>query len=127
MLSIFPEPILNLPEADIPLDGVKAYLFQGENYQIIFMEFEKDVDVPEHSHESQWEIVLEGKVDYWEEGAKHTYTKGDRFFIPKGVRHAAKVYAGYASIAFFNQRERYKKKRKESNVYTSLNITSLNN
>ena len=35
MLSIFPEPILNLPEADIPLDGVKAYLFQGENYQII--------------------------------------------------------------------------------------------
>ena len=38
MTSIFPEPILNLPEADIPLEGIKAYLSQGENYQIIFME-----------------------------------------------------------------------------------------
>ncbi|MCK4901826.1 MAG: cupin domain-containing protein [Thermoplasmatales archaeon] len=110
MLSIFPEPILNLPEADVPLDGVKAHLFQGENYQIIFMEFEKNVDVPEHSHESQWEIVLEGKVDYYQNGVKHTYVKGDRFFVPAGTKHYAKVYAGYAAMTFFNEKERYKKK-----------------
>ena len=110
MPSIFPEPILNLPEADIPLNGVKAHLFQGENYQIIFMEFEKDADVPEHSHESQWEIVLDGKVDYYENGVKHTYVRGDRFYIPAGTKHYAKVYAGYAAMAFFNQKERYKKK-----------------
>ena len=110
MSSVFPKPILNLPEADIPLEGVKAYLSQGKNYQIIFMEFIKDVLIPEHSHESQWEIILEGKVDYWEEGIKYTYKKGDRFFIQKGKKHSAKVYAGYASIVFFNQKERYKKK-----------------
>jgi len=111
MSSIFPEPILNLPEAEISLEGVKAHLFQGENNQIIFMEFEKDVEIPEHSHDSQWEIVVAGKVDYYEGGVKHTYTKGDRFYIPKGTKHSAKVYAGYASVAFFNQKERYKKKK----------------
>jgi len=36
MSSIFPEPILDLPEAEISLKGVKAHLFQGENNQIIF-------------------------------------------------------------------------------------------
>lgn len=110
MSSIFPEPILDLPEAEISLEGVKAHLFQGENNQIIFMEFEKDVEIPEHSHDSQWEIVIAGKVDYYEGGVKHTYTKGDRFYIPKGTKHSAKIYAGYASVAFFNQKERYKKK-----------------
>lgn len=112
MLNIFPEPILNLPEAEVPFKGIKAYLSQGENHQIIFMEFEKDADIPEHSHDTQWEIVLEGKVDYWEEGIKYTFKKGDRFFIAKGKKHSAKVYAGYASIVFFNQKERYKKKSK---------------
>ena len=110
MDSIFPEPILKLPEADIPFKGIKAYLSQGEKHQIIFMEFEKDTDIPEHSHDSQWEIVLDGKVDYWEDGVKYTYKKGDRFFVPKDKKHSAKVYAGYASIAFFNQIDRYKKK-----------------
>jgi quercetin dioxygenase-like cupin family protein len=110
MSSIFPEPILDLPEAEISLEGVKAHLFQGEGEQVIFMEFEKDVEIPEHSHDSQWEIVVAGKVDYYEGGVKHTYTKGDSFYIPKGTKHSAKVYAGYASVAFFNQKERYKKK-----------------
>ena len=110
MASIFPKPILNLPEADIPLEGVKGYLSQGENDQVIFMEFEKDVELPEHSHESQWEIVIEGKVDLVIEGVKQTYRKGDRFFISKEKKHSAKVYAGYASIVFFNQKERYIKK-----------------
>ncbi len=108
MSSIFPEPIINLPRADIPLEGVKAYLSQGENEQIIFMEFEKDVELPEHSHESQWEVVLEGKVDLVVMERKHTFSKGQRFFIPKGAKHSAKIYAGYTSIAFFNQKDRYK-------------------
>lgn len=111
MKSNFPDPIKELPEADIPLEGVKGYLVQGENDQIIFMEFEKEAEVHEHSHESQWEVIIEGKVDLVIEGRKRTYRKGDSFFIPKGAKHSAKVYAGYASIAFFNQKERYKKKK----------------
>ena len=29
MLKFSPEPILNLPEADIPIKGITAYLSQG--------------------------------------------------------------------------------------------------
>lgn len=72
------------------------------------MQFEKDVDVPDHAHESQWEIVLEGMVDYFQDGKKHTYTRGDQFFVPSGKKHAAHVYAGYSSIMFFDQKDRYK-------------------
>ena len=110
MSDIFPEPIRNLPEADTPLSGLKAYLSQSENHQIIFMEFSEDVEIPEHSHESQWAVVLEGKLDLTINGIKHTYSKNERYFIPKGIKHSAKVYAGYADITFFNQPDRYQAK-----------------
>jgi hypothetical protein len=54
MTQVFPEPIRDLPEADIPLDGLKAYLSQAGSHQILFMQFDQDVEIPEHSHESQW-------------------------------------------------------------------------
>ena len=107
----FPEPILGLPEADIPIKGVKAYLSQAEDHQIIFMEFSEDVDLPEHEHESQWGIVLEGRIDLVVNGTKHSYSKGDRYFIPKGAKHSGKIFAGYADMTYFNQRDRYKIKK----------------
>ena len=110
MSEIFPEPIRNLPEADIPLSGIKAYLSQAENHQILFMQFSEDTEVPEHCHESQWGVVLEGKTELTVDGVKRTYTKGDHMFIPKGAKHSAKIYAGYADISFFNQKDRYKPK-----------------
>jgi quercetin dioxygenase-like cupin family protein len=110
MNSIFPGPILNLPEADIPLKGIQAYLSQGSGHQIIFMEFSEDVELPRHSHESQFGVVLEGKIDLVIDGVKHTFTKGDRYFIPKGVDHSGKIYSGYADMTFFNQEDRYKAK-----------------
>ena len=110
MSETFPEPIRNLPEADIPLKGIKAYLSQAENHQIIFMEFSEDVDLPEHSHASQWGIVLEGRLDLNIGGDTQTYSKSDRYFIPEGVQHSAKIYAGYADMTFFDQPNRYKAK-----------------
>lgn len=110
MKSIYPKPILGLSKAKVSLEGANLYLVNGENEQVVFMEFEKDVDMPEHSHASQFEVVLEGKVDYFEDGHKHTYKKGDRFFVPKDKKHSAKIYAGYASIVYFEQKDRYKKK-----------------
>lgn len=65
MKSIFPKSTRNLPEINIPFNGAKGYLVQVEKKQVILMEIEKDVIVPEHSHGNQWEIVLEGKIDYW--------------------------------------------------------------
>jgi quercetin dioxygenase-like cupin family protein len=111
MSQIFPEPIINLPLADVPIHGIKAFLSQGPNHQIVFMEFSEDINVPEHFHESQWGIVLEGKIELTIDGMRTTYEKGDRFFIPRNVKHSAKIFAGYASMEFFNQADRYKEKQ----------------
>lgn len=112
MSKIFPEPITDLPEADVPIKGIKAYLSQGVNHQIVFMQFSENVEVPEHFHESQWGIVLEGKIELTIGGIKNVYVKGDRFWIDKNIKHSAKIYAGYASMEFFNQMDRYKLKNK---------------
>jgi quercetin dioxygenase-like cupin family protein len=115
MSDIFPEPILGLPEADIPIDGIEAHLAQGENFQknfqIIFMRFEEDVILEEHSHESQWGIILEGKIDLIIDDIKHQFKKGDRYFISKGKKHSGKIYKGYADITYFHQKNRYKIKK----------------
>jgi epoxyqueuosine reductase len=107
----FPQPILDLPRADIPLQGIEAYLSQGDKHQIIFMTFHEDVYLEEHAHEAQWGIVLEGKIELTVDGIKHSYTKGDRYFIPKDVKHSGKIYAGYTDMTFFNQKDRYREIR----------------
>ena len=110
MTEIFPESIRNLPQADIPLSGIKAYLSQAQNHQILFMEFAEDVEVPEHSHEAQWGVVVAGKIDLTIDDIEHTYSEGDSVFISKGAKHSAKIYAGYADITFFNEKDRWKAK-----------------
>lgn len=107
-VTIFPDFITQLPMADISIDGVKSRLMLAEQHQIIFMQFTEEVVIPEHFHESQWGIVLEGKIDLIVDGVKNTFVKGDRYFIPKDIRHSATIYAGYADITFFNQKDRYK-------------------
>lgn len=101
MVHFFPEPIRNLPEADIPLEGIRAYLSQSSDHQLIFMQFEKDVDLPEHSHATQVGFVLSGRIDLVIEGVKHQYGKGDMYTIPAGMTHSGKIYAGYSDITFF--------------------------
>jgi quercetin dioxygenase-like cupin family protein len=97
-----------LPRIDLQIDGFIGYLLQGKNQQIVFMEFKKQTIIPEHSHESQWEIVLDGSVDVWIDDKKHHYTRGDRFYIATQVPHRAEVPAGYKAIACFNEPQRYK-------------------
>lgn len=41
-------------------------------------------------------------ADLTVESITRTYYKGDAYFIPKGAKHSAKIYAGYADISFFN-------------------------
>jgi quercetin dioxygenase-like cupin family protein len=106
----FPEIITSLPEADIPIEGLHSYLLQGENQQIVFMSFENDVEVPEHSHEAQWGVVLNGEGELTIDNRKHTFKKGDTYYIPRGVKHSARIKAGYKDLTLFNQKDRYKAK-----------------
>lgn len=110
--ALFPPPVLALPQADIPLPGVTAYLSQASDHQIIFMFFSQDIDLPEHSHAAQWGVVFEGRIDLTIGGVPSTFRKGDRYFIPEGVPHFGKIYAGYADMTYFDQPDRYACKRK---------------
>ena len=107
---LFPKIITCLPQADIPIEGLTSYLLQGTNHQVISMSFEKDVEVPEHSHEAQWGIVIDGEIELTINGNKQIYRKGDTYFIPKNIPHSARIKAGYKDLTLFNQRDRYKSK-----------------
>lgn len=110
MSRVFPDPITDLPEASIPIEGVTAFLSQAAGHQILFMEFDKDVELPEHAHSDQVGIVLEGKIELTIGGTKKLFEKGDRYFIPEGVVHSGKIFAGYADVTFFNEPDRYMEK-----------------
>jgi quercetin dioxygenase-like cupin family protein len=106
MKDMFPEPITRLPEANIPIEGVKAYLSQSDDHQIIFMTFTQDADLPAHSHAAQVGIVIEGRIDLNIGGIEKTYQKGDMYYIPEGTTHSGKIYAGYTDITFFDEKSR---------------------
>ena len=105
--EFFPEIIRKLPKANIPIEGLDSFLFQGDYQQILFMEFENNVEISEHSHEAQWGVVLEGEIELKIEGKLLVLKKGDAYFIPAGANHSAKIKAGYKDITLFNQKDRY--------------------
>jgi len=109
---VFPEAIRNLKKADIPFAGCTAYFVQGQKEQVLFMFFENDVELPEHSHEAQWGVVLSGEIEMIIDGIKSTYRKGDNYYIPKGIVHSGRIHAGYSDITYFNQKDRYREKGK---------------
>jgi quercetin dioxygenase-like cupin family protein len=111
MNELFPTPIQRLPQIDVPVPGFTGYLVQGAHHQVVFMHFDNDIELPAHSHDDQWEIVLEGTVDLHRNDTTTRYRKGDRFFIPKGIIHSATVHAGYTAIVFFNEHHRYTEKK----------------
>jgi quercetin dioxygenase-like cupin family protein len=110
MNEVFPEFVRDLPEVNIPIPGLKAYLLQGPDHQMLFMEFHEDVEVPPHAHEAQWGVVLQGQIELEIDGVARTYRKGGRMVVPRKARHSAKVHAGYADITFFDQKDRYRPK-----------------
>lgn len=110
MINPFQSPIADLPLAEIPIEGCTAFLSQAENHQILFMHFEHDTILPEHSHEAQVGFVLEGRIELVIDNVKYRYKKGERYYIPAEVKHSGKIFAGYQDITFFDVPDRYKEK-----------------
>lgn len=94
-------------EADIPIEGAKAYLSQTEDHQLLFMQFDEDVELAEHTHEAQVGFVLNGRIKLIIEGVEKEYSKGDIYYIPENVKHSGKIHRGYADITFFAEPQRY--------------------
>lgn len=116
MPSIFPDPIRKLPRTNVNYSGIGTYLAQCDACQVLFMECNRDVLLPEHAHEAQWCVVLEGRIDISAGGTRRSYTKGDRYYIPAGQLHSGRVYAGYADITFFDQNDRCKARQQAKPV-----------
>ena len=104
---IYPELIRNLPEADIPQEGVKGKILQGENHQIVFFEIEPIGEVPPHSHGEQWGIVVDGEMHITIDGETRILKKGDSYHIPRGVVHSAVFKTKFYAIDFFEDKDRY--------------------
>ena len=95
MNEFYPETITSLPEADNPFKGVKGWLSQGPDHQIVFFEIEAIGEVAAHKHGAQW---------------GRTYQKGDSYFVPDGVVHSAVFRQKTWLMDFFADKERYKAK-----------------
>jgi len=109
-LNRFPDFLRELPEIDLPIPGARGWMIQGSGQQVVFVEFDEGVEVPEHTHAEQWEFALGGKVVLHAEGTSREYLPGSNFFIPAELPHAATVHAGYRAMMVFNSPDRYRAK-----------------
>lgn len=102
-----PDFLKGCPEIDLPLAGARGWMVQGKDQQVVFVEFDETVEVPEHQHAEQWEFALAGKVELHRLGTTEVYTAGGNFFVPADQPHGATVHAGYRAMIVFNSPDRY--------------------
>ncbi|MBE0618207.1 MAG: cupin domain-containing protein [Proteobacteria bacterium] len=110
MTSPYPSIIADLPEADIPMAGVRGWLLQGSLRQAVFFELPAGAVVPDHAHGAQWGVVLQGEIDLTIAGARRTYRKGDSYEIPAGAPHSAQSASGALILDLFADPGRYRVK-----------------
>lgn len=108
---LYPSIVTNLPEADIPFPGVRGWLSQGADHQVVFFDIEPIGTVPPHSHGDQWGVVLEGVLELTMNGETHELGPGNTYFIPAGVEHSATFHAHTRVIDVFGDVDRYEAKQ----------------
>jgi quercetin dioxygenase-like cupin family protein len=106
----FPELITRLPEADIPIDGVRGWIVQGRDQQVVFFDIDPIGEIPPHSHGEQWGIVVEGEMELTIGGETRRHGPGDSYHIPAGVVHGAKFLSHFRAIDVFADADRYRAK-----------------
>ncbi len=112
-LTDFPAFIKANPEVDFPFSGVRGWMIKSAHQQTVFVEFTETVEVPEHAHADQWEMVVAGRAELHREGGTEEFAPGENFFVPAGQLHAATVHAGYKALIVFDAPDRYRAKEGE--------------
>jgi quercetin dioxygenase-like cupin family protein len=111
--EVFPKMITDMPEADIPFEGMRGWLLQGTRGQVVFFDIEPVGKVPTHSHGEQWGIVVEGELSLTIDGVTGVYRKGDHYHIPAGAIHSATFDGPCKVIDFFADADRYQPRGEE--------------
>lgn len=107
----FPEMIRALPEVDIQLKGIKGWVLQAKDKQVVFFDIQPSCQVPPHSHCAQWGFVVEGQMHMVIGGESRVYRKGDWYFVPEGVVHSATFLTKVNAIDIFDDPKRYRIKK----------------
>ena len=103
----YPAMIRNLPEIDIPLEGVRGWLFQSTDKQIVLFDIQPVGKVPPHCHCSQWGVVFGGEMSLTIGEKTRIYRKGDWYYIPEGVVHSATFLSRVQVMDIFDAPDRY--------------------
>ncbi len=103
----YPEFITDMPEIDVPMEGVKGWLSQASGHQVVFFEIQPIGEVPMHSHGEQWGVVVEGEMDLTIGDSTRRYGPGDSYHIPAGVEHGATFLSRFRAIDVFADSDRY--------------------
>ena len=106
----YPEFITKLPRIDIPLEGVRGWLSQAADHQVVFFDIDPIGAIPPHSHGEQWGIVVEGELELTIDGQTKRYGPGDSYHIPAGVVHGAKFLSHVRAIDVFADVDRYRQR-----------------
>ncbi len=109
--AAFPDFITNLPEADIPFPGVRGWISQAPNHQVIFMDIDPIGAVAPHRHGAQWGLVVDGEMELTIDGVTQRYRAGDSYFIPANVEHSATFPTRVRVIDVFADVARYRPKK----------------
>jgi quercetin dioxygenase-like cupin family protein len=110
-LREYPEVITLLPEADIKFEGIRAWILQSEEHQLVFFEMKASARAPEHSHNyDQWGFIIQGRMELTVNGEKRIVESGDEYVIPAQAKHSARFLVKSRLIDFFSEKNRYRAK-----------------
>jgi len=116
-LISYPEVITRLPEAELQVEGAKAWILQAEASQLVFFKFPAGKCLPSHSHNyDQWGLVIGGKMELTVAGEPRTFKKGDEYLVPAGSMHSAKFLRATRVMDYFSEKNRYKPKKSSNQV-----------
>jgi len=108
--TVYPDFIRNLPEVNVPVEGIRGWLLEDGSCQMVLFDILPSAVVPEHKHCAQWGVMLEGVMDLAIDGVTRRVVKGDRYFIPADTIHSAAFHSRVNVIDIFDAGDRYKKK-----------------
>ena len=108
--TVYPEMIRGLPEIEIPVEGVRGWLLQGGEKQLVFFDIQPSGGIPPHSHCAQWGVMLAGEMKLTIGDETKTYRQGDSYYIPEGTVHSATFLSRVNVIDLFDAPDRYRTK-----------------
>ncbi|MFW9935532.1 MAG: cupin domain-containing protein [Candidatus Thorarchaeota archaeon] len=106
----YPDIIKALPKVDITIEGIEAWLAQGDTFQIVFFEIQPGVIIPPHSHKAQYGMVIEGEMTLTIGDQTKRLKSGDSYYIPEGVTHHGFFHTFVRAMDYFDEPHRYKPK-----------------